>query len=266
MVERHKLKGAIDSQGAAREAAMQDDEYAFPYHYVTRIPPDRFAQHFVDTWGINYAATIEFILQRIAAHAVGSLVDIGCGDGRLTREIALHCAISKVSGVDYSRRAITLAKAMNQDLPQITFECADITAGHVLEPFDAAVLMEVFEHIPLARTAEFMAGVRRLLRNGGRLYLTVPHANKPVEYKHFQHFTVKSLLACLEPHFHIAEVVPFERRGLSRKVMRALLCNPLFVLNNRTLLDLIYRWYRTYLFNCASEESCQRLYVEAIAK
>jgi len=244
----------------------QEEEYWFPYHYVSKMPELGFRQHFLDSWGINYISTIEFMLSRLGNVESESIIDIGCGDGRLTREIALSINPTTLVGVDYSSRAIKLAQAMNQDLERASFHATDITSAHELGSFDAAVLMEVFEHIPLDMANEFMVGVRALIKPGGRLLLTVPHNNKPVEYKHFQHFSVKSLLKYIEVDFDIVDVVPFERRGLSRVFLGSLLSNRLFVLNNSRLSNYIYSLHKEHLFFCKNERECQRIYVEAVAK
>lgn len=246
-----------------QEITAQEEEYAFPYHYVAQFQDGRFRQHFVDTWGINYALTIEYILSRVRALQPAAIIDIGCGDGRLTRELSLGTAVGSVTGVDFSARAIRLAQAMNADRPEIAFLATDITQPHALGSFDLGVLMEVFEHIPPADCDAFLAGVRRLLKPGGTLLLTVPHANKPLEYKHFQHFTIDGLRRYLEPGFQIREVMPFEKRALSRDLLDGLLCNRLFVLNEPRLLAAIYRFHRRRLFACRDEGECQRLYVEA---
>lgn len=246
-------------------SVAQENEYQFPYHYVTRFGPNTFCQHFVDTWGINYASTIDFIVERIASESPASLLDIGCGDGRLTREIFTRTEVPKVFGIDTSRRAIDLAKAMNHDLPAITFDRADISSLSIGE-FDAAVLMEVIEHIPPDDLPNFIRNTRAHLKRGARLHVTVPHTNKPVEYKHFQHFTCDSIAACLSTNFDIINIVPFERRGLQRRLLNILLCNRFFVLNDRRLLAMLYRWYKQRLFLCASERECQRIYIEAVAR
>jgi cyclopropane fatty-acyl-phospholipid synthase-like methyltransferase len=247
-------------------ASSQEAEYWFPYHYISKMPRTGFAQHFVDTWGINYISTIEFMLRKIAESAPQSIIDIGCGDGRLAREIHLNFSGMKIRGVDYSARAINLAKAMNQDAPTLDYEQLDILRSEFAETYDAAILMEVFEHIPLDQAEDFLAGVRSAVKPGGILFLTVPHANKPVEYKHFQHFTVDSITRYLSPHFDVTEVTPFEKKGPARRVINALLCNRLFVLNSHTLLRVIYEFHQKYLFYCAIEEQCQRLFVKAVAK
>jgi 2-polyprenyl-3-methyl-5-hydroxy-6-metoxy-1,4-benzoquinol methylase len=244
----------------------QEDEYAFPYHYLTQFSPDSFRQHVVDTWGINYASTIEFLLSKILVSAPTSVIDIGCGDGRLTRELSRRTDGVWICGVDYSSRAISLAKAMNQDIPRIDFRQVDICGETDLGLFDTAVLMEVFEHVPPPDAGAFMRGVRRLLKPQGRLHLTVPHANKPVEYKHFRHFTVDSLVASLGPEFDVIQVMPFERNGgIRRRLLNMLLYNRYVILNDHRMLDLAYRWYMKNLFYCVSESECQRIYLEAVA-
>jgi SAM-dependent methyltransferase len=247
-------------------AEAQEAEYWFPYHYVAQMPASGFTGHFVDTWGINYISTIEFILSEISRLTATSVVDIGCGDGRLTRELALRSGMQRCVGVDYSLRAINLARAMNQDVPaeRLKYVAADITKQDAhLGTFDVAILMEVFEHIPPAEAHDFLRGVRNLMRPGSRLLLTVPHTNKPVEYKHFQHFDVASITSYLSPHFKIARIVPFEKRSPARNLLAGMMSNRFFVLNNRRALSLIYGYYMRHLFKCDSETQCQRLYVEA---
>lgn len=244
----------------------QEDEYRFPYHYVSTMPDLVFSQHFVDTWGINYISTIEFILSKICETPPESLIDIGCGDGRLAREIHLKFPNTKVLGVDYSARAINLAKAMNPDYHDLDFKQLDITKTKLPNRYESAVLMEVFEHIPLDEAIEFLSGVHRLIKPDGILYLTVPHTNKGVEYKHFQHFTSDSITQYLGNFFYISEIIPFEKNCRLRRLFNLLLCNRLFILNSRFLLKAMYRIYKNHLFHCNHEKQCQRLFVKAIAK
>ncbi len=246
------------------EQKRQEDEYQFPYHYVAQMPSDGFRQHYVDTWGLNYVATMDFMLRRIEKLGVRSVIDIGCGDGRFTREIGLRFReLESVVGVDYSSRAIALADTLNAGLPNVAFAKSDIIAESTDRIFDCAVLMEVFEHIPLDDTQKFLHAVRNRICTNGTLLLTVPHANKPLEYKHFQHFTIETLTRELANEFEIEEIVPFEKGGFRRRLINRLLCNRFFVLNNPGLLNKLYRYQEKNLFHCASEDSCQRLFVQA---
>lgn len=244
----------------------QENEYWFPYHYVAKMPDEGFQQHFVDIWGINYISTIEFMLNRIRDLNPESLIDVGCGDGRLTREIALNTEVSTLYGVDYSSRAINLARAMNQDISWVQFAAEDIMSDHKLPKADVIILMEVFEHIPIESCRAFLESVSKMLKPGGRMLMTVPHINKSVEYKHFQHFSIESLTAYLTNSFDIVDVVPFERKGIVRKCINYILANRLFVLHSGYILRLIYQFHQKHLFNCDSELDCQRLFVEATVK
>ncbi|NND81338.1 MAG: class I SAM-dependent methyltransferase [Gammaproteobacteria bacterium] len=247
------------------EQAQQEGEYWFPYHYVGQFQNDNFKHFYLDTWAINYVSTIEFLLRKVELDAPQTIIDIGCGDGRFSRELALASRDRKVLGVDYSQRAIGLATAMNADVENVSFLSLDISGDHELQLFESAILMEVFEHIPLNSTADFLAGVRRIIKPGGILHLTVPHENKPLDDMHYQHFTIEKIRNCLQKNFEVIEVVPFEKMGISRRVVLKLLSNKFFILNNSRLLRFIYRYYKNRLFIPCTEENCQRIYVKAKA-
>ena len=252
MLEPNSTGHAMDSP-----QHLQDAEYRFPYHYVSQWRP-HFTQAFCDTWGINYVSTIEHLLERLGRHEFRSIVDIGCGDGRLTREIAAAFPGREVLGVDYSARAIGLAQAMNADVAA-SFMRLDITAPHDVGRHDIAMLVEVLEHVPPDAAPAFLRGVHRLLRPGGTLIVTVPHSNRPVYETHYRHFDGAALADALGEQFTVAEMMPFERQSLSRRVLDGLLANRLFVLNHRRTLDRLYAYYRRRLFRCADESECRRL-------
>jgi 2-polyprenyl-3-methyl-5-hydroxy-6-metoxy-1,4-benzoquinol methylase len=246
--------------------AEQEKEYWFPYHYVNRMPENGFRQHFIDYWGVNYITTIDFMLRQIKSSSPDSVLDVGCGDGRLAREISLHFPDIQVTGIDYSKQAITLASAMNQDLPGLVFSNVNITEHVLSDKYEMAILMEVFEHIPIGEAHKFLSAIHRSLKKDGLLLMTVPHSNKPVEYKHFQHFTIESVVKYLSPHFNVIEVVPFEKRGLLRRFLGFIMANRFFIINFGGILKYIYKIHANYLFYCANEQQCQRIFIRARAK
>ena len=244
----------------------QEEEYCFPYHYIGQFENNQFRHYFLDTWSINYVTTIEYLLKKIEVSPISRIVDIGCGDGRLSRELSLAFQSSVIIGIDYYKRAIALASAMNPNITNLKFQSLDITKEHTLDPFDIALLVEVFEHIPTENAEQFIERVRMLLRKGGILYLTVPHENKSIEYKHFQHFSVEKIVNYLLPYFDIAEVVPFEKISWRWELILKVLSNGLFILSSPRLLSMIYCWYKNKFFFCTSEKECQRIFVKAVAK
>ena len=241
------------------EQILQENEYLFPYHYVAKYKPN-FCQHFLDSWGINYVSTIEFIISRISKINCESIIDIGCGDGRFTVETSDAFPNAKVVGIDYSQKAISLAKAMN---PAMTFINLDITDAQLNEKFEVGIVIEVLEHIPIKMINNFLHGISNILDDTGLLLITVPHSNKPLEYKHFQHFTVESLITCVNEFFEPIEILTFERICFIKKLMDFCLSNNFFILNNPRALNYIYSYYKNNLFYTINEENCQRIFMLA---
>ena len=241
---------------------IQEDEYDYPYHYLVSAQP-YFHQHAIDNWGINYLSTIEFILEKISVLRSKSIIDIGCGDGRLTRELVKRFPNTKVLGIDYSSKAIKLARALN---PNIDYKKINIISGSIANKYDTAILMEVFEHIPISQQQKFIAGVAKTIGKNGSLYLTVPHTNVAVQPKHFQHFDSKSISDSLSDKFIIEQIIPFEVISWRKNIIDRLLSNQYFVLNYPPILIRIYEYYKKHLFHVTTENRAKRLLVIAKKK
>lgn len=249
--------------GMSQEQRIQEEGYSFPYHYVPRWERGRFAQHSYWSWGFRYLGGLQLVLDQLLGMKFGSLVDIGCGDGRFLREAARHHPDVTLLGVDYSEQAIRLAQAMNSHL---RYRVQDIVTEPLNGRFDVVTLIEVLEHIPPPQAPAFVAAVAAALGESGRLVLTVPHRNVPVTPKHFQHFDEQGLRKLLEPHFDDLRFIPFDT--LSAKAPLLALLERLiggrgryWVMTNRRLLSAFFRFYlRRYLY-CSGEKTCSRIAV-----
>jgi SAM-dependent methyltransferase len=97
-----------------------------------------------------------------------TVVDIGCGVGRLTRVIAHRAA--HVYGVDISREMIERAQTHHSDIATIDWLVGDGTSLRPLDDasVDACVSHVVFQHIPDPRvTLGYVREMGRVLRPGG---------------------------------------------------------------------------------------------------
>ena len=100
-----------------------------------------------------------------------SLLDIGCGDGKITAEIATLLPEGNVIGVDSSPDMVALAKKHfpQSRHPNLSFELAD--ASHLLfeKQFDIvfsnAALHWIKDHKPV------LSGIQNSLKPGGRICL-----------------------------------------------------------------------------------------------
>jgi 2-polyprenyl-3-methyl-5-hydroxy-6-metoxy-1,4-benzoquinol methylase len=236
---------------------IQEVEYEFPYHYISQFR-EGFNQTYNWTWGLYHASALEFLLDRIKAYDFDSAADIGCGDGRFTRELSIDFPGKRIVGIDYSEKAIQMAKAMN---PGLQFTKMDIIKDQLDESFDLITLIEVLEHIPLDSVRNFMEALGRMLKPDGVLVMTVPHINKPLEAKHFQHFTLESIQPLFSGIFEIKAVSYFEKTSIVSKVLNKILTNPFYILNQKSIKNAIYSFYKKRLFP-ANENNCARFLVE----
>ncbi len=97
-----------------------------------------------------------------------TVVEIGCGVGRLTRVLAARCA--HVLAVDVSERMIEIARELNADLGNVSWLVGDGTSLAEVgdERADACVSHVVFQHLPdPAITLGYVREMGRVLRPGG---------------------------------------------------------------------------------------------------
>ena len=110
------------------------------------------------------------ISQEVAALAPGRMLDVGCGDGRLAREIKQVVPGVVVHGCDLSVAALDRAEGLDRKYP------IDLNAERLPEPdgsLDLVVASEVIEH--LVEPGRAVADFYRVLRPGGHLLVTVPN-------------------------------------------------------------------------------------------
>ncbi len=92
------------------------------------------------------------------------ILDVGCGTGQLTAEVAQFGA--EVVGIDSSPEMIASARA---NFPQVRFEIADVTALAYADEFDVVVSNATLHWV--RDQASAIASITRALKRGGRLVM-----------------------------------------------------------------------------------------------
>jgi 3' terminal RNA ribose 2'-O-methyltransferase Hen1 len=129
------------------------------------------------------------VLAVLRAAGAARVVDLGCGEGTLVRLLLADEAVTEVLGVDVSHRALQIAarRLRLDELPErqrqrVTLIQSSLTyRDSRIAGFDAAVLVEVIEHIDPPR----LPAVERTVfghARPGTVVVTTPNAEHNVRY------------------------------------------------------------------------------------
>ncbi len=83
--------------------------------------------------------------QMVRPLAFQSLLDVGCGQGSLLKELTAEFPTIEPCGVDISSSALELAQSK---VPYGQFWTLDVSKEHLTQRFDLVTCIEVLEHIP----------------------------------------------------------------------------------------------------------------------
>jgi len=120
----------------------------------------------------NSSAQFQWATELIAKLALKddeALLDIGCGDGKITAELALHLSRGSVVGIDASQAMIATSQTRFPPAkhPNLRFRQMDALHLELQEEFDIAFSTSVLHWVRDHHAV--LSGVRRCLRPGGRI-------------------------------------------------------------------------------------------------
>jgi 3' terminal RNA ribose 2'-O-methyltransferase Hen1 len=106
---------------------------------------------------------LEAVTQAVTASGASHVIDLGCGEGRLLRELLKHKQFQEIAGMDVSHRSLEVAsERLHLDtMPPKQKERIRLFQGSLmykdkrLAGFEAATVVEVIEHLDPPRLAAF---------------------------------------------------------------------------------------------------------------
>jgi len=125
---------------------------------------------------INFNPRIEYAWKTIIQYAPSRplrILEVGCGMGSISYRMHKQWPEAKVTGIDISTGSIALAKKLFAD-DNLDFYESILTRDTFDEEFDLIVFMDVYEHIAVTDRPDVHAALLKLLRNKGRIILSVP--------------------------------------------------------------------------------------------
>jgi trans-aconitate methyltransferase len=116
------------------------------------------------------ATLAEEVLSRLKLKGTEHILDIGCGDGATTAEIAARVPNGSVTGIDASAEMIAFAKAhWTSEHPNLQFQMADARHLPFEHEFDLIVSLNTLHWI--SDQASVLRSIRAAIRPDGRAQL-----------------------------------------------------------------------------------------------
>ncbi len=117
----------------------------------------------------NQYAWAQELIPKLHLSGNETLLDIGCGDGKITAEIAKVIPNGRVIGIDSSPEMINLAQTLfpQNDYPHLSFQLADARNFVFQEIFDRVFSNAALHWIPNQSAVLFC--VERCMKPGGKL-------------------------------------------------------------------------------------------------
>ena len=222
-------------QEKSKEKKLQSNQYKIPYHYIPQIVDDfdNYKSYISWNFSFQYIFAIKKIYESIKNNQCKKLLDIGCGDGRLINFLSQKFSSIFFTGIDYDQKSIQWAKVFNKG-ENINFISGKLE-DHNQNDYDTICVVETLEHIHPNELNVFCKEIEKKLLKGGHLFITVPHKNKKLIDKHFQHFDFDSIKNLFSKDLKIIEQLGFPKKNIY------------FTLLNKIFYNRIWFWEINYI-------------------
>ena len=227
---------------------LQEEQYKFPYHYVSYLENGIAYNKRVLSWGFEYLTYIDYVVSLIKQiKNAKNLLDVGCGDGYLINNCSVICPQIEMQGIDLVENAIKFANAFARN-KNVKFQVKDIK--DVKEKFDIVTLIEVLEHIPDEEIDVFLRNVISKIKKDGYFIISVPTDVRPVAKKHYRHYNEQLLNKQIDYNFKnlvlVSEKRIYRKKNLIARLIHRFLDNKFFSINYKPILRLFWKYHVKY--------------------
>lgn len=136
-----------------------------------------------------------------------SVLNVGCGYGWFEKYLVEHRQPTRVVGIEQSEEDLATARRALSGTP-VEFDVADgVNLPLPDVSFDVCLSTEVLEHIPKQTEVAFFSEISRVLKPGGRFYMTTPsgHARS--------RFTDPAYYLVGHRHYSVAQIEGYAARS-----------------------------------------------------
>jgi len=147
------------------------------------------AEHYRKNSSVQFGLA-QKLLETVDFSQSGSILDVGCGDGKITEAISKQASDATMMGVDLSPAMVELARST---YPSLTFETADASILNLGKTFDSIVCLSCLHWV--RKPAQAINRMAAHLNPGGSLLLLT----FPQESVYYQVFEDALIDPCFEP-------------------------------------------------------------------
>lgn len=133
-----------------------------------KLYTEMFFQEKTYWWHVSKRRLVQRAINKVTSTPGSKLLDAGCGTGAMLEEVTSR--FGSVYGADGSPESLKFCK--KRGLTNIKLVDFEQKLPYQANYFDAIVCLDVLEHI--SNDNKLLQNFYRILRPGGRLYLTVP--------------------------------------------------------------------------------------------
>ena len=196
-----------ESTAMTEQGADLWDDPARDYRQRYRLP-DQFTWDVASWPRIDFDGYTEIAFEMLPAPPA-RVLDVGCGPGMGSRRLLEHGY--EVVGVDYNERAVAFARILAEGGRYVQADIRDLD-GTLEGPFDAAVCIEVLEHVPPEHRQRLFEGVLATLKPGGRFVVTTPSSRMRDNAWDYERVDLGELEGLLEAAGFAVQEVRFQHR------------------------------------------------------
>ena len=174
---------------------------------------DRYAPRYMDEgFTRNTLAEVDFLVRELALEKGCAILDVGCGTGRHSLELARRGY--DVAGLDLSPRMLAeAAKVREREGLALELVQADATEFHLARTFDACLCLcegafglLAMDEDPIGRDLKILRRIAAVLAPGGKLLLTALNALRTI-----RSYSDEDVAAGRFDQLGLAEVYPLQK-------------------------------------------------------
>ena len=155
--------------------ALNSCAYAMETTSVVKTP-DWNAEKYAKDSSPQFLAAMK-VLSHIKFKETDNVLDIGCGDGKVTSEIVKRVPHGTVKGLDFSINMIEWASKHYSDVPHLSFERADIADYSSEQKFNYALAFSSLAWVKKQQKA--LVNIANALAPNGQFIAGIAHEDSP---------------------------------------------------------------------------------------